>query len=1056
MNIRDYEKILDAIPATGVYVIREDNHEILYCNSQLQKIMPRVQLGMFCHELFSDFCCNCPILTIGDKQESRSIVFDTPFGRTVDIVACRMLWEDSVPAFVISLTPHIESVDSVYQKIFQVNLTRDCFDVLKTTPEERAAGNQVTSLTLWAQQFAESGKIHPDDVPRFLNFIRLEHLKEALANHQKSLVCSYRRRSPNGFRWNTLEVLPDSTYTDEEQTVFLYVKDVHDVLKDSLEREETNVHMQEVIRILGEQRFCVCIIDLHTGEVCFIQEDGGLIHDNLSDDFPLWDNIIHSHFVNQMHMSYQKDFLEKFALEQLCRDRDNNIQKTELLCQWYHRENRYRYVSVSAYFSQESPTRNYAVLALQDVDERVRRELALTRRDMQMAAIIKSRFHVIISVHLDNDQCERIWINEDTQLQKVITNSYSEYFLQTLSSVVSPEDATVFQETLNPKHLREQADKTQDYFEEICQYRLANAPDQWMEQHVIYVRTEDKVLINILSRDITKEKLQAEMQQKAVQEQNRIIDSLSSMFFATYYGDLEQDLLRSVTQLQEVKDLLGSQPRYLEGLRIYADKFIHPADRAEYMRVLGTENLRKTLSPQHPFVTVAYRKLPGDSEFDPDNCGWIRATAVLAQTGADGKASSIVYVAQDVSESKQKEMREQRALQAACEAANHASTTKRDFLSRMSHDIRTPLNGIMGMLKIASDHMEDQDKVRDCLQKITNSSTHLLSLVNEVLDMSQLESGSMDLDMKSFNLNELLQETVSAVLPNAQAKKLHLLTHPMDVKHENVIGDSRRLTQIFLNILGNAIKFTQEYGTIEISIVERDCKNYGAVTYDFIFRDNGVGMHEQFIPHIFEPFSRAEDSRISQIAGVGLGMTIVQNLVRMMGGTVNVESSPGEGSQITVTLLLKLSKPIPEEHIPTPVQPASGNALFQGRRILLVEDNEINREIAMEIISETGASVECASNGKKGLERFEEMPERYYDLIFMDIQMPVMNGYEATRAIRKLPRIDASSIPILALSANTFADDIIASREAGMDDHLSKPLEVPRLLASLRHWLDEK
>ena len=314
----------------------------------------------------------------------------------------------------------------------------------------------------------------------------------------------------------------------------------------------------------------------------------------------------------------------------------------------------------------------------------------------------------------------------------------------------------------------------------------------------------------------------------------------------------------------------------------------------------------------------------------------------------------------------------------------------------------------------------------------------------------------MDLDMKSFNLNELLQETVSAVLPNAQAKKLHLLTHPMDVKHENVIGDSRRLTQIFLNILGNAIKFTQEYGTIEISIVERDCKNYGAVTYDFIFRDNGVGMHEQFIPHIFEPFSRAEDSRISQIAGVGLGMTIVQNLVRMMGGTVNVESSPGEGSQITVTLLLKLSKPIPEEHKPTPVQPASGNALFQGRRILLVEDNEINREIAMEIISETGASVECASNGKKGLERFEEMPERYYDLIFMDIQMPVMNGYEATRAIRKLPRIDASSIPILALSANTFADDIIASREAGMDDHLSKPLEVPRLLASLRHWLDEK
>ena len=212
-------------------------------------------------------------------------------------------------------------------------------------------------------------------------------------------------------------------------------------------------------------------------------------------------------------------------------------------------------------------------------------------------------------------------------------------------------------------------------------------------------------------------------------------------------------------------------------------------------------------------------------------------------------------------------------------------------------------------------------------------------------------------------------------------------------------------------------------------------------------------MEESFIPYIFEPFSRAEDSRISKIEGSGLCMTIVQNLARMMGGTVNVESAPGKGSRITVTLLLKLSSTVSEERMSAPPQPTAENTLFQGRRILLVEDNEINREIAMEIISETGASVECASNGKKGLERFEEMPERYYDLIFMDIQMPVMNGYEATRAIRKLPRTDASSIPILALSANTFADDIIASRESGMDDHLPKPLEVSRLLASLRQWL---
>ena len=250
------------------------------------------------------------------------------------------------------------------------------------------------------------------------------------------------------------------------------------------------------------------------------------------------------------------------------------------------------------------------------------------------------------------------------------------------------------------------------------------------------------------------------------------------------------------------------------------------------------------------------------------------------------------------------------------------------------------------------------------------------------------------------------------------------------------------------------MKFTMPGGLLELSVTERETRNYGCCSYEFVFRDDGIGMEENFIPHIFEPFSREDDSRISRIKGTGLGMTIAQNLVRMMGGNIAVASSPGEGTRVTVTLLLKLrnqQKTVPDQDVPE--SDPAGDALFKGFRILLVEDNVINQEIAMEIIGTTGAAVECASDGREGLQRFESMPEGYFDMVFMDIQIPVMNGYEATRAIRKLPRGDALSVPIIALSANAFAEDIAASREAGMNEHMTKPLDVARLMAGMGRWL---
>lgn len=1052
MDSRDYEKILDSIPDVGIYVIREDNHEILYCNSRIRQMVPEVQKGRVCDSLWAYACANCPLVNIGDKQESRTVGCDGPAGKAMDISAKRISWEEDSAAFVITVTPHKDEVSSIYRKILRVNLTRNTYDIVKPAAEDWAADNGAETFTDWVKQFGDKGILHPDDKERFLNFTQLEYLKNVLRTGRKMMFCNYRRRSPDGFRWNLMEVVPDSGYSDQEQIVLLYMKDVQDMLKESLELDEASIRLQEVTRTLGEQNFGVYVIDLNDGKVNLLREEG-YSQEGWNSQALMWDTVLDSRLRKQIFHENQEQFSGKFSLEGLRQARDASLQKTDMLCQW-HSGQEYRYVAVVAYFGRNQGTKDYAVLALQDVDERVKQEKILSQRDLQMAAILKSRFDIMTTVHLDSDECERFWLNEKAKPQNVGTGSYTHYYQQALETAICPEDLEAFRRVMEPGHIREQAEKTQDYSEEICQYRLNRLPVQWLEQHVTYIRRDGQTLVNILGRDITGEKLQEEKRKKKAQEQANIIGSLSSMFFATYYVNLDKQILRSVMQLGEVKKVLGEERDYMTALRLYAENFVHPEDRADYLYTMSIRNLRQVLGPDQPFVTFAYRKRPEQAGADPEEYGWIRATAVLAHADVEGRVTDIVYVAQDVTESKRKEMREHRALQAACQAANYANASKSEFLSHMSHDIRTPMNGIIGMTQIAAEHMDDRERVEDCLEKIRSSGTNLLALVNEILDMNEIESGNVDLAADSFRLSDLMKSVTDAILPEVQRRGLELRVACPQIIHEEVTGDWVRLRQVFLNILGNSVKFTPPGGLLELIVREREVRKYGCCSYEFVFTDNGVGMEKDFIPHIFEPFSREEDSRISRVEGTGLGMTIAQNIVRMMGGNIAVESTSGQGTQVMVTLFLKQQCQAGPEGKPDIVKGEEvSDEIFRGNRVLLVEDNVINQEIAMEIIGATGASVECAPDGRAGLRRFGEMPEGYFDLIFMDIQMPVMNGYEATRAIRKLSRGDALSVPIIALSANAYAEDIAASREAGMNEHMTKPLDVPQLISCMGRWL---
>ena len=539
----------------------------------------------------------------------------------------------------------------------------------------------------------------------------------------------------------------------------------------------------------------------------------------------------------------------------------------------------------------------------------------------------------------------------------------------------------------------------------------------------------------------------------------------------------------------------------------------------------------------------------------------------------------------DVSQEKKAEIESHKALKEAYRAAENASRAKTEFLSNMSHDIRTPMNAIVGLTAIAGANIESQDKVVECLGKITKSSRHLLGLINEVLDMARIESGRISLAEEDFSLPELVDNLLTITKPAIDEHNHQLEVHIEHIEHEAVCGDSLRIQQVFVNLMSNAVKYTPDGGNITLTIKEKPNGFSELGCYEFSIEDNGIGMTPEFQKIMFEPFSRADDHRTTKVQGTGLGMAIARNIVNLMNGDIQVESAPNKGTKITVTVYLKLQeneKEQEKELLDLPVlvvdddktccestvatlqeigiagewvltgkeavercaarhktgrdyfavildwkmpeidgiaaarkirervgedvtiiiltsfdfseieeeaRAAGVNAFmakplfrsrltatlrqftsgkkeknarnyledfakenYAGKRILLVEDNELNREIATEIIGMTGVTIDSAENGKIAVEKVMEAPEKWYDLIFMDIQMPIMNGYEATAAIRALAG-SRGKVPIIAMTANAFAEDVQLAKNTGMNEHIAKPLDLNKLNDVLKQWL---
>ena len=422
-----------------------------------------------------------------------------------------------------------------------------------------------------------------------------------------------------------------------------------------------------------------------------------------------------------------------------------------------------------------------------------------------------------------------------------------------------------------------------------------------------------------------------------------------------------------------------------------------------------------------------------------------------------GNGKYDLFSFQDITAHYEKEKEYQRELLLAQEE----SRSKTTFLSQMSHEIRTPMNGIMGMLALARGKLAPQNPAMQYLTKAGELSDHLLSLINDILDMSRIEAGKVELECKAFSLKKLGEHLYDMFAKTLEARSVHYEVKFEDMTVDYVKGDELRLSQVIINFLSNAVKFTKE-GEITVTFRQMMLQN-GKADLMICVHDTGIGMKTEFISRIFRPFEQEGEHITKEYGGSGLGMAITDNLVRLMGGEIIVKSKQGEGSDFTVFISLPVAEP---EEAAAPAAAASGNGgagqkeenenAFRGRRILMAEDNEINAIVAVEFLNEMGAEVDVAENGQIAVDKFASYPENYYDFILMDVQMPVMDGRKAARTIRALDRPDAGSILIFALSADAFTEDERLSIESGMNGHYTKPVDFEALQRSVGGFLREK
>ena len=532
-----------------------------------------------------------------------------------------------------------------------------------------------------------------------------------------------------------------------------------------------------------------------------------------------------------------------------------------------------------------------------------------------------------------------------------------------------------------------------------------------------------------------------------LRDREKIFTAMAADYRSIYYIDLDKD---ECTCVRAAAHLYGEMQEgrvfpFLKGFSEYARHCVAEADREAFLDFIKPENIRAGLAGQsmlsHRYLSVK----DGVEAYE-----MLRFAGVSTIGESDDQTVHTVGAGFSGVDQETRELMEQnRALSQALTRAEEANAAKTAFLSSMSHEIRTPMNAIIGLDKIALKDQKLSRETRDELEKIGSSARHLLALINDILDMSRIESGRMELKEEAFSLREMVGQINVIINGQCEDKGLHFICNRDESTDEYFLGDDLRLKQILINILGNAVKFTDPPGTITFTVKQTDREDQAELCFTMV--DTGIGMDPSFIPRLFEPFVQEDATATNRYGGSGIGMAITKKIVDLMGGRLEVQSEKGRGTTFTVRVLLRHALPseITQDSYDQPGQEVS----LEGIHVLIAEDMEVNAEILSDLLEMEEITSEWADNGQSAVEMFEQSEEGHYSVILMDMRMPVMDGLTATREIRKLARPDAAAVPIIALTANAFEEDVKQCLEAGMNAHLSKPVDIDRLKILLRRLL---
>ncbi len=1024
----------------GIYVINKDNYELLYANEARALFQGgRFQLGQKCYAALhgkSEPCAFCTLKTHAPDGKEH----DMPIGAEGRFFNTRFQetnW-NGIPAYVKFVR---DVTDEVVTRREKERLEQYFQTVVKNLPGGVAVVHYEKDGRLWPEFLSDGfaamtgmtlerawelysedamAGVHPDDrstVDR--------QMDEYIASGEDHCEIVYRlKRGDGSYVWvkNTLSLIQNEGGESRVYAVY------QDVTKEREEQERIRRQYRELIMQHYHTQDPNALIMGH----CNITENRimEIIDHTDSDLLKTFGWVRESFFTGLSSLVVdEKDrrkFLDMYLNAPALRafERGETEQRLECFAR-LPKEKLGRYVQFNMNLVATPDTNDVTgILTVTDITDRMISDRILH----QLSA---SGYDFVADVDLLRDTYTVLLRREGTRCAPIARGSHSAWMEKMLKTTVVPRDRYRYREGLSTEYMLAHLKERDSY---TFAFSLVDDTGDVRTKNMTVTAVDLRLGRVCLSRsDIT----------DSVREQQRLLRVIAYTFELAGFVDIERQNLTLYTR----ETVLGNLPPY----------FVEHYDEAmgRFVEGHGVEEGR-----ENAILQFQSRTMVDGLEKKPDGYDFLFACKEGEQERykqinvlwGDSNHKTICLVRADVTDMLAAERQTKRTLEGALALAEEANRAKSDFLSAMSHDIRTPMNAIMGMTTLAVANMDKPGRVEDCLQKIAVSSRHLLSLINDILDMSKIERGQITLNRMKIYLPELLEQLSAIIAPQARAGGLAFTICAERVRQEYFYGDGLRVSQILINLLSNAVKYTPEGGSVTFTVEEigeaADKMDESRVSYRFVVQDTGVGMEEEFLNRLFEPFTRSRSDTC--VEGTGLGLSITKGLVELMGGRISVESAPGRGSTFQVELTCDAAPEEERMRAQGGIQSAKADRnVFADRLFLVAEDNAINAEILCELLAMHGARTVVRTDGSQAVQEFAQASPGTYDAILMDVQMPKMNGYEATRAIRNLRRPDAGEIPIIAMTANAFAEDIKEAREAGMDAHVAKPIDLNLLREAL-------